>query len=153
MEIKEYTLRKATTTDHDLIYGLKKESIYAYVEEIWGWDEDYQVKDFNKDFQNIEQFQVIESDGCFIGFVQLYIHDKYVELVEIHLVSEKRGNGIGSTIIKSIINDAINTGRTVRLGCFKKNFDANSLYVHIGFKQVSETDTHYILEYNPKYLH
>lgn len=153
MEVREYTLRKATTTDHDLIYGLKKESVYAYVEENWGWNEDYQAKDFDKDFQNIEQFQVIESDGDFIGFVQLYAHDKYIELVEIHIVLEKRGNGIGSTIIKSIVNDAINTGCTVRLGCFKKNYDAKSLYVRIGFKQVSETDTHYILEYNSEHLH
>lgn len=40
--------------------------------------------------------------------------------------------------------------------CLKKNHDAKSLYARLGFVQVSETETHYLLEYkewnkNPLY--
>ncbi len=37
----DYKIRFATPDDHDLIYGLKAESIRPYVEKIWGWDENY----------------------------------------------------------------------------------------------------------------
>ena len=144
---KDYTLRKAIISDRNMIYELKKSSIRFYVEEIWGWDEDYQVKDFDNDFKSIGQFYVIEDDNRFIGFLQVYEHDKYIELVEIHLVPEVRGFGIGSSIIKSTICDAKNTDRTVRLGCFRKNLGAKSLYMRLGFEKIAETETHYIFEY------
>ena len=143
----KYLLREATIADHDIIYKIKKQSVQPYVEDIWGWDEDFQIKDFDCDYKNIDQFQVIELNDEFIGFLQVYVHDIYVELVEIHLLSDKRGLGIGSSIIKSIINYAIANNKIVRLGCFKKNFGAKSLYIRLGFKQVAETDNHYILEY------
>ena len=46
----DYKIRFATPDDYDLIYALKTESIRPYVEKIWGWDEDYQKKDFDGDF-------------------------------------------------------------------------------------------------------
>lgn len=144
----KYLLREATIADHDMIYKTKKQSVQPYVEEIWGWDEDFQIKDFDCDYKNIDQFQVIELNDEFIGFLQVYVHDIYVELIEIHLLPDKRGLGIGSSIIKAIINHATANNKIVRLGCFKKNYGAKSLYVRLGFIQVSETDTHYILEYN-----
>lgn len=48
----DYKIRIATPDDHDLIYGLKAESVRPYVEKIWGWDEDYQKKDFDGDFSH-----------------------------------------------------------------------------------------------------
>ena len=62
----DYKIRIATPNDHDLIYTLKAESVRPYVEKIWGWDENYQKKDFDSDFSNIEQFHVIEIDNSFV---------------------------------------------------------------------------------------
>ena len=33
----DYKIRFATPDDHDLVYGLKAESVRPYVEKIWGW--------------------------------------------------------------------------------------------------------------------
>ena len=49
----DYKIRIATPNDHDLIYTLKAESVRPYVEKIWGWDEDYQKKDFDSDFPTL----------------------------------------------------------------------------------------------------
>ena len=146
----DYKIRFATPDDHDLIYALKAESVRPYVEKIWGWDENYQKKDFDGDFSRMEQFNVIEVDGRFVGFVQYYFEYPYFEMVEIHLLPEYRGKGIGSDILRYLQKACIAHDRKIRIGCFKENHRAKQLYQKLGFMQTEETDTHYILEY-PNY--
>ena len=146
----DYKIRFATPDDHDLIYALKAESVRPYVERIWGWDEDYQRKDFDADFSHIKLFNVIEVDGKYAGFVQYYFEYPYFEVVEIHLLPEYRGKGIGSDILRYLQKVCIAQDRNIRIGCFKENHRAKSLYQRLGFMQTQETDTHYILEY-PNY--
>lgn len=146
----DYKIRFATPEDHDLIYALKKENLRSYVEKIWGWDEDYQVKDFDKKFYDIQQFFVIEVDGRFAGFLQYDFDYPYFEMENIHLRPEYCGNGIGSDILRYFQKVCIAQDRNIRLGCFKENHRAKALYQRLGFMQTGETDTHYILEY-PNY--
>ena len=147
----DYKIRFATPDDHDLIYGLKVESVRPYVEKIWDWDEDYQRKDFDGDFSRMDQFNVVEIDGRFVGFVQYYFEYPYFEVVEIHLLPEYRGNGIGSDILRYLQKVCIAQDRKIRIGCFKENHRAKALYQKLRFMLTEETDTHYILEY-PNYL-
>lgn len=142
-----YIIRSATPDDRDLIYTLKAESIRLYVEQIWGWDENFQKDDFESDFAVIKRFSVIEINGKFIGFVQCIFEPPYLNVAEIHLLSEYRGKGIGSDILRCLQNDCINQNRKIRIGCFKENYRAKVLYQRLGFIQTEETNTHYILEY------
>ena len=146
----DYRIRFATPDDHDLIYALKTESVRPYVEKIWGWDEDYQTKDFDKKFLNIQQFNVIEVANKFAGFVQYSFEYPYFEVANIHLLPEYRGKGIASDILRYLQKVCIAQDRKIRIGCFKENLRAKHLYQKLGFMQTAETDTHFILEY-PNY--
>ena len=143
----EYIIRSATPDDHDLIYILKSQSVRPYVEKIWGWDESYQQNDFDRDFSQMDQFEVIEINDEFIGFVQYYLEHSCYHVVEIHLLPEYRGNGIGSNILKALQEICVAQGKKIQLGCFKENVRAKKLYHKLGFVEMEETDTHYILEY------
>ncbi len=94
---------------------------------------------------------MIEVDGRFVGFVQYYFEYPYFEVMEIHLLPEYRGKGIGSQILRYLQKACIAQDRKIRIGCFKENHRAKHLYQKLGFMQTKETDTHYILEY-PNYL-
>ena len=143
-----YKIRFATSDDHDFIYALKKINLYLYVDKIWGWNEDYQVKDFDKKFNDIQHFFIIEVNDIPIGFLQYYYEHPYFEVANIHLHSEYRGNGIGSDILRNLQKACIAQDRNIRLKCFKENYRAKSLYQRLGFMQTGETETHYILEYS-----
>ena len=144
----DYKIRSATPNDHDLIYILKSQSVRPYVEKIWGWDENYQQNDFDRDFSQIDQFKVIEINGEFIGFVQYHLEHSRYHVVEIHLLPEYRGNGLGSNILKVLQEICIAQGKKIQLGCFKENARAKNLYQKLGFIEIGETDTHYIMEYD-----
>lgn len=142
-----YIVRPSTPGERDLIYTLKAESVRPYVEKIWGWDEEFQQKDFDSDFASVAHFSVIEIDGKFIGFLQCYFESSYLDVAEIHLLPEYRGKGIGSDILLCLQNDCLIKKRTMRIGCFKENLRAKSLYQKLGFIQTEETNTHYIMQY------
>ena len=143
----KYTVRPAIHDDHNSIYALKAESVRPYVEKIWGWDEKFQQKDFDSDFASIEHFSVIEIEGKFIGFLQCYFEPPYLDVAEIHVLPAYRGKGIGSDILLCLQNDCLIKKRMMRIGCFKENLRAKSLYQKLGFIQTEETNTHYILQY------
>ena len=142
-----YIVRPSTPGERDLIYTLKAESVRPYVEKIWGWDEEFQQKDFDSDFASVAHFSVIDIDGTFIGFLQCYFESSYLDVAEIHLLPEYRGKGIGSDILLCLQNDCLIKKRTMRIGCFKENLRAKSLYQKLGFIQTEETNTHYIMQY------
>lgn len=145
----DYQLRPAVPEDRDWIYACKAASVRPYVEPIWGWDEAFQRRDFDGDFGSIGQFSVIEAAGQPIGFLQVLEEKDCVEVAELHLVSDCRGQGIGSSILRRLLNQCRNQGRTLRLGCFKENHRAKALYQRLGFRQTAETETHYVLEAAP----
>lgn len=141
------TIRLATPDDHDWIFALKAACVRPYAEKIWGWDEEWQKKDFDHDFAAIEQFRVIEADGRPAGFIQCVCGALVCEVVEIHLFPTFRGRGIGSRILRRLQKACTASGRKIRIGCFQENHRARALYQRLGFVQVKETATHYVLEY------
>ena len=145
----DYQLRPAVPEDRDWIYACKAASVRPYVEPICGGHEAFQRRDFDGDFGSIGQFSVIEAAGQPIGFLQVLEEKDCVEVAELHLVSDCRGQGIGSSILRRLLADCGNRGRTLRLGCFKENHRAKALYQRLGFRQTAETETHYVLEAAP----
>ena len=142
----EYCLKNCKETDRHLIYNMKKESIYDYVQRIWGWNEEYQIKDFETDFI-LENFKIIVVDNKYIGFVQIKEDMSNVNITEIHIIHEYQGNGIGGNIISNIIKQAIKDNKIVSIGCFIDNTRAKQLYERLGFKITSITTTHYEMKY------
>ena len=92
-----YELYPATIKDKDFIYELKKSCIIAFVEEIWGWDENYQIKDFNENFV-LNNFQMVAVNTQQIGFIELNCNNDNINITELHMLPEYRCNGIGTGI-------------------------------------------------------
>lgn len=138
-----YILRDITEADYDFIYTVKKEAYKKYVEQIWGvWDESAQKNYFEK-FINIykDKIYIIVYNGQDVGFYNDDIlQNGNYEIVNICILPEYRGKGIGTSILKDMLSKYSN--RDVEIQYFKQN-PVGSLYKKLGFIQTLETDTHY----------
>jgi len=144
----EYRLRNVLEKDKEFIYCVKKASNFDYVQRIWGWDEQYQIRDFEADFDS-KAMWIIVCNNSDAGFVQTAESSSNVNITEIHLAPQFQRFGIGSDIIRNIIRKATAEGKAVTIGCFTQNANAKRLYERLGFKTVEETDTHCLLQFSP----
>jgi ribosomal protein S18 acetylase RimI-like enzyme len=142
-----YLLKMASNNKKGFIYNVKKASNYHFVQEIWGWNEDYQIKDFETDYRE-DNFKIIETNNKDIGFLQLEENENNVNITEIHIIPEYQGCGIGSSIITDIVKQAVDKHKTVTIVCFIQNTPARNLYERLGFKITSITETHYEMVYS-----
>ncbi|SDY46836.1 Acetyltransferase (GNAT) family protein [Proteiniborus ethanoligenes] len=145
MDRKNYLLKKATLEDYDFIYGVKKRTLRSHIEKIWGWDEEYQKKDFSENFIPSRNNIILVND-INIGVLEVAEEDKIIHITELEILPEFQGKGIGSEVIKDILKDGKEKGKKVKIGCFKINEGAKSLYLRLGFKILDETETHFIFE-------
>ena len=141
-----WKLRPAATEDQEFLYQVKKTSNFSYISLLWGWDEDFQRKEFSQDFQKIQEFSVITVDGTDAGFLQLQQRADFLNVAELHLLPPFQGQGIGSEILRHILR---HTDQPVLIGCFRGNTGAYQLYQHLGFTPITETDSHFILIHHP----
>ncbi len=146
--MEKYWLRPSVPEDKEKICQLKLDSIRQYVEPIWGWEEAYQRKDFQTDFQDIQKFFTIEIDNNFAGFLQVENGKKnHIHIEELHLCPAFRGKGVGTSILEMIKKECISRHKIAEIGCFKKNSGAKVLYTRMGFSEVEETNTHFLFRY------
>lgn len=140
-----YDLRQSTMEDKEFIYNLKKLVLKEYIDEIWGWDEEYQRKDFEMYYNPVNN-KIITCNNSDIGILETSEDNDEIHIIEIAILPEYQGNSIGTNVLKQIIDNSKATDKRVKIGCFKINREAKKLYIKLGFKQIEETRTHYILE-------
>lgn len=140
-----YDLRQSTMEDKEFIYNLKKLVLKDYIDEIWGWDEEYQRKDFEMYYNPVNN-KIITCNNSDIGILETSEDNDEIHIIEIAILPEYQGNSIGTNVLKQIIDNSKATDKRVKIGCFKINREAKKLYIKLGFKQIEETLTHYILQ-------
>ena len=152
MKKLHFTLRPAMPEDRNFLYQLKKEVNLGYISAIWGWDEDYQQEEFDRDFQKREEFSVIVSDDADAGFLQLQRGADFLNVAEIHLLPAFRGQGLGTAVLRYIQALGDKEELPVLIGCFRANQGARDLYLRLVFQPAGESDTHYLFLYYPTKL-
>ena len=111
-----------------------------YVVQTWGWDESWQRKYFQQHFAP-EECQIITFQRKDVGVLSVRKQETEVFLKFIEVLPEYQNQGIGTTVLKSILEEAHDTGQAVCLQVLKVN-PARSLYERLGFLINGETTIH-----------
>lgn len=141
--VEHITLRKYTNNDYKFVYKVKKSAYKKYVEECWGpWIEENQQKYFENFINQVkENAYIIQYDNKDIGFYNgEVLENGNYEIGNICIVSEYQGKGIGTKILKNILEKYKNTDMEIQY--FKQN-PVGVLYERLGFEKIGETDFHY----------
>ena len=119
----------------------------------WGWDEARQnaflIMQFNAKLGSYRmQFpsaahSIISVDGCQAGQLITEHTAGFIDLVDIALLSEFQGRGVGRMLIESLQAHAADAGDSIKLSVDKTNERAKMLYERLGFTVTGETDFSY----------
>jgi ribosomal protein S18 acetylase RimI-like enzyme len=91
--------------------------------------------------------QVIQANGEDAGWVVVKTMPHEVRLVEIMVLPELRGRGIGTAAIREILASA---GKPVRLNVNVTNRAAIRLYERLGFRKVEHNEVQWLMEAHRK---
>ena len=140
-----YKLVKSSKKDIPRLVQYKKDIIYMY------------SKDLAEDERNkIDEYVITSVNEMFKDYYNIIIDDKIIGSIcirdlenaklldEIYLEKEFRNKGIGTDIIRKIIEN----NESVCLWVYKENIKAVSLYKRLGFTIEEETNSRYYMCYN-----
>ena len=140
-----YKLVKASKKDIPRLIQYKKDIIYMY------------SKDLAEDERNkIDEYVITSLNETIKDYYNIIINDKIIGSVcikdlenaklldEIYLEKEFRNKGIGTDIIRKIIEN----NKNVYLWVYKKNKKAVLLYKRLGFTIEEETESRYYMNYD-----
>jgi ribosomal protein S18 acetylase RimI-like enzyme len=152
------TLRPAADGDYDFMRRL-----YASTraEEMEGFPFDEEQKRVFLDQQFAGQFEhyrlhypsceknIIEKDGTAIGRLWIDEWRDQIRLVDISLVSELRGAGIGSHLLHEVLarGQAANKPVTIHVEAYNP---ALRLYQRLGFEKVDTNGVYYLMRWTPQ---
>jgi ribosomal protein S18 acetylase RimI-like enzyme len=93
-------------------------------------------------------FDVILQEDTPIGRLYVDRRDDEIRVVDIALLPEYRGRGIGGQIMHSILDEAQGKNVPVRIHV-EHNNPAMHLYARLGFRKVEEVGVYHLMQWQP----
>lgn len=92
------------------------------------------------------EYQIILSGEAMIGRLYLDRRDDEHRIIDIALLPEQRGQGLGGAIMRDILDEAAAAGKPVRIHVEMYN-PAMHLYERLGFRRTGDTGVYYLMEW------
>ena len=92
-------------------------------------------------------YQIIEKENEPIGRLYLDRRPDELRIIDIALLSEQRGTGIGGALMRQVLDEAALLGKPVRIHVERHN-PAMHLYERLGFRQVEDQGVYWLMEWN-----
>ncbi|WP_293306570.1 GNAT family N-acetyltransferase [Pedobacter sp. UBA5917] len=135
--------RKATITDFQLAFDIKSNSIKPYIEEIWGWDDEVQLKFHRLDFNPDNMSFILDDDNMEVGLIDVLENDGTVFVKSILISKNAQRHGLGTAAMTDIIERSVLINKPIELQVFKINIKALTFYKKLGFKMKGDTELHH----------
>jgi GNAT superfamily N-acetyltransferase len=138
-----YTFRQATNADVQFMRETKFAGIRPYVEAVWGWNQQQQDELFATGC-DVQRSRIVVVDGHDVGFIFVIEDADTAFLAGIYLTPEMRRRGIGSALVRDVIETTVRRGKALTLRVLKLN-PARRLYERLGFFITGETESHFLM--------
>jgi ribosomal protein S18 acetylase RimI-like enzyme len=89
---------------------------------------------------------IIDADGTDAGWIVVTALPQQIQLVEIMVLQELRGRGIGTAAIRQVLASAAAAAKPVRLSVNVTNHAAIGLYQRLGFHRIDGDEVQHIME-------
>jgi len=146
LQMSSTALRPHKPDDNAFLFALyadtRKDELDA-----WGWAAEQreaflrqqfaaQGGSYSAQFSDAEH-RIILKDGQSIGRILVHRTEAEFRLVDISILASSRGAGIGTSLIRDLLDEALSAAKPVRLHVLRNN-PAARLYHRLGFRVISD---------------
>jgi ribosomal protein S18 acetylase RimI-like enzyme len=138
-------LYASTRQDELAVTGWPQPQIDAFLAQQFNAQHQHYISNFaGADFDLI-----LDADDKPIGRLYLEERDDEFRIIDIALLCDARGKGIGGSILRRIIQRASDARKPVRIHVEATN-RAKELYLRLGFQTVEDHGVYQLMECNPQ---
>lgn len=130
-DYSDYSIRQGSISDEDWLYKLYCSAMREYVEQTWGWDDEFQRNGFQTNLHPTN-FQIIDVNDDDVGAYIIIEEDDHYWLEMLLISGRMQGKWLGTAIINKIQAEAEESGKPLKLSVLKVN-PAKGFYSHLGF--------------------
>jgi ribosomal protein S18 acetylase RimI-like enzyme len=130
-------LRPAQTKDFDYCARLYFAGMETIIKEL-NLNLDAQIAGLRQRW-DVTQVRIIALNGTDIGWVQSFINEGALLLAQLFVDGPFRRRGIGTEVVRVLIEEAAQAGKALTLGVVKTN-PALGLYKRLGFRITHDDD-------------
>lgn len=151
------TLRPVTSNDQDFlrrVYASTREEELAHVpwsdaeKEVFLRQQfDAQDRHYREHYDGAS-FDVVELDGVPVGRLYVARWADEIRIMELSLLAEQRGAGLGTRLVRSILEEAAREGKRTSVHVEQHN-PARRLYERLGFVPVADRAVYVLMEAQP----
>jgi ribosomal protein S18 acetylase RimI-like enzyme len=135
----DVSLRPYLAEDFDFARQLYFETMQWAIERLFGWDRAQQEASFDGWFKP-DEVSIIVADKVDAGWIQQRLDHGAIFVGSIYIVPRMQGKGIGTRVMRMILDLARQQSRPVTLAVMKIN-PALALYERLGFR-ITHDDEH-----------
>ncbi len=131
-----FVTRQAELGDYEFLFELKKAAEYEPINAVFGWDE-YVQRDIHRQEWEDGKPKIIEINGESIGSYLVQEHSDYLYFGRFFLLPQFQGKGLGSKILKGVVELAHEKSLPIKL-CYLQGNRVGELYSRFGFQVVCQ---------------
>jgi ribosomal protein S18 acetylase RimI-like enzyme len=91
---------------------------------------------------------IVEKDGVPIGRLYVDRGPNEIEIIDIALLPQFRGGGLGTRLLRDILREGEESGRPVRI--YVEHFNpARHLYDRLGFQHIDSNGVYHLMKWTP----
>ena len=158
---REVALRPATPEDYEELVGVYASTRAAELAQVTWWDDaqklafcrmqhDAQKKEYDARYPEA-QYDVVVLEGRTAGRLWVGRDDEKIHMLDVTVLPWAQGQGLGTALVLSLIEEARASGKRLRHMVFVMNDGARRLYERLGFVVFEEVlGTHLHMEWRPQ---
>jgi GNAT superfamily N-acetyltransferase len=113
------------------------------------WQFDLQRQEYNARFPDAA-YHVILVDGSRAGRIWVGSDDEQIRLLDIALSPEFQNRGVGTALLRRLMDQAAKAGKALRHMVFVLNNDAHRFYERLGFTIIDDLGAYKHMEWRPE---
>ena len=134
-----FALRPGRRDDFAFAEAIYIDSMRPLMIALGSWNEAERRASLRRSYKTTE-ISIVTLNGADIGWMQVSERDTDYNLAQIQLLDDYCGRGIGTSLIRDLLDRAGNEGKTVSLSAVRTN-RAIRLYERLGFRIVDPDAT------------